>query len=297
MTWRTGVVLVLLVTAGPGLQQFRSSTTILSINVAVEDGRNPAKGLTPADFVVTDNGQVRSVEIVESGSEGIDVTVVRCAATRFVPGRPSLARNIFKSVTAIANALAPADRLRVIDCGTFTKETRPMLPVTTAGPDATMAETTTIGVALFDSLFYAISWPKPADRRHLVIAFTDGFDPATSTVDISRLEALSSRSEAVLHTVLMASPHDSGQNLPRNYQEAWAKSLDAVNDAVKTTGGRVHRAGGEDSLKDAIDSFRSSYLLRITLDDKITAGWHELKVSIRNRPSLKVNARKGYWHQ
>lgn len=280
----------------PEQQVFKSSTTVLSISAAVYAGRNPVTGLTPADFVVRDNGEVRPVERLDSGTEGIDLTVVRCAMTQFVPGRPSLARDLFKSASAIATTLTPADRLRIVDCGTFTRETRPMLPVVSAGVDAEMAETTTIGVALFDSLFYAISWPKPVDRRHLVVAFTDGFDPATSTIDMSRLEALSTRSEAVLHTVLMASPNDSGMRLPGNYREAWNRTLDAVNRAVKVSGGQTHRAGGVDSLQNAIRHFRSSYVLRLPLGDNIQKGWHELTVTVRDRPSLRVDARKGYWH-
>ena len=159
-------------------------------------------------------------------------------------------------------------------------------------------------MSLADGLFYALAFPVDPDRRHLVVAFTDGWDRG-STLDTETLPKLAAHSDAVLHVVTWATPADgiSSTNAwpPTSYADEirrrrpWEASFRSVDDAVRTTGGTLQRTmQAPDALADIVSDFRSSYVLHYSPRGVSASGWHEIGVKLTRPGSFTIRARKGY---
>jgi VWFA-related protein len=316
----------LLVAASAGLilkaqQQpmFRSRTEVVSVQVSVMRGREPATGLRAGDFELTDNGVRQTIDEVTSDQVPIDVTLV-------LTGRPA-DRNVehgrsLVSAEATQKLLQPADRLRMVwvtdevagsvvgaDYSIATDPAARRLGhgIAIATSVAFSSDQQGIrsghGIALADGLFYALAWPVDADRRHLVVVFTDGWD-TTSTIEMDALPKLAAHSDAVLHAVLWAAPGEDTRNGGGiNYgggpgampTRLWQQSFDSLNTVVRRTGGRLQRTGrAPEALAEILADFRSSYVLRYSPRGVAPSGWHELGVKMTRPGSFKIRARKGY---
>jgi VWFA-related protein len=296
----------------------RGRTDVVIVPVSVMKGREPAVGLKPADFEITDNGVRQTVDEVASDQVPIDVTLVLTArpADRNVEHARSL-----ESAEATRKLLQPTDRLRMVwisddiagsvvgaDYSITTDPTTRSLGngIATARGVSLSGDQPTFksgwGLALADGLFYALAWPVDPDRRHVVVVFTDGFDTA-STIDMNRLPSLAAHSDAVLHAVIWVGPGEDTRNggglnaigaMPGRTR-AWQESYDILGDVVRRSGGTLQRSEkAPEALAEIIADFRSSYVLRYSPRGVAPAGWHELGVKITRPGSFKVRARKGY---
>lgn len=296
-------------TAGP--QQapptFRARAEIVSVTVSVRDGRHPVTGLNATDFEVFDNGVRQEVDSVAFDSVPIDVTLALTgyradAATDHLQGLLGAAD--FRSL------LRHDDRLRVVIIGDTVRGRL-------VGPDfkvPTSHETFTQipGISVIDGLFYALAWPVEPDRRHLIAAFTDGWD-SYSTLRAAELPALASRSDAVLHVVFWSSPDGYRALTPQGSVgigtdvtlgpprmatgrlREWEETHRATRTAAERTGGTIRAASaGANPFRSILDDFRSSYVLRYMPRGVDSAGWHELKVRVMRPGSDTIRARKGY---
>jgi hypothetical protein len=156
------------------------------------------------------------------------------------------------------------------------------------------------GVALADALLYALAHPTGPDRRHVVIAFTDGHSSA-SVLDMDAIPAIASRSDAVLHAVLWATPQEGGNSGGINIvtrpppSRAWQASYRALDEAVQRTGGTLQRAhNAPEALSEILTNFRSSYVLRYTPAQAPKPGWHEIRVKLTRPGSFNIRGRRGY---
>ena len=298
---------------------FRARTDVVSVAVSVMKGREPVVGLEAGDFEITDNGVKQTVDEVLSDEVPIDVTIVLTgrSADRSEEHGQSVA-----SAEATRKLLHRADRLRMvwvtdevagavagegysIAADPATRELGRGVASATGVkfPLDPEARRSGFGIALADGLFYALSWPVDADRRHIVVAFTDGWD-TTSTIEIDRLPALAGHSDAVLHAVLWVAPGEDtrnggGLNVVAGNRDAlnraWERSLATLDSVVRRSGGQLHRTGqAANALADILADFRSSYVLRYTPRGVAAAGWHDLGVKVTRSGSFAIRARKGY---
>jgi hypothetical protein len=297
---------------------FRARTEIVSVPVSVMKGREPVAGLKAADFELTDNGVRQTVDSVESDQVPIDVTIV-------LTGR-SADRNVehdrgLVSAEATRRLLRPTDRVRMVWVADDVAGSIVDADYSIASDPATRGLGCGIaiargvafsgssdcvsgpGIALADGLFYALAWPVNADRRHLVVVFTDGWD-TTSTIEMDRLPSLAAHSDAVLHAVFWGAPGEDTRNggginyigeISPGSTRAWQESYDTLGDVVRRTGGTLHRSNkAPEALAEVIADFRSSYVLRYSPRGVAPAGWHELGVKMTIPGAFKVRARKGY---
>jgi VWFA-related protein len=313
----------------PPRQTFRAGTDVVMVDVSVRDGNRVVTGLTAADFVLTDNGVRQKIENVEATSVPIDVTLVVDVsgnpgmAWRTAAKASEIAAGVQREVSQVAGILRPADRLRLVTIDRYVRQVWPFLTVNALPP---VRQLEVDGLAsTYDALAAVLLHPVGPDRRHVVIARTKGVD-TMSAVNAGALGAIAAKSDARFHLVLMETAlsndgearawqcREIGQCWPT--VRSWIPHKNWLIDdgefhritnngllvkaGVEATGGAWHQAAGlsvpslTGAFKATFDDFRSSYMLRYTPQGVTRSGWHTIKVTLPERRSLDVNARRGY---
>ena len=259
---------------------FRAFTDVVSVDVAVKNGRVPVPGLTAADFELRDNGVVQQIDAVSIEAVPIDVTLVVDLSGSVVPNVKEFKSDVEKFVAL----LRPTERARIVS---FSDEVHEDLPMEPPGNRRQLEWNGGGATSLNDALLYGLLWPEIPDRRHLIIAFTDGID-TFSTVPNDSIPAVAGRVEAVLHAVLVRSLQTSRADLVQ-------ESVDALQEAVRRTGGEIHRLSRAlDDFTQIVEDFRASYVLRYTPKGVERHGWHALAVRVTRPGTFNVRARAGY---
>jgi hypothetical protein len=290
-----GCVGVAAFTAGPPADAqapFRSGTTSVSVNVSVRAGNVPVTGLSAADFVLTDSGVRQTIENVSVEAVPIDVTLI-------LDTSGSAARGIGRlmmDARTIAGLLRPIDRFRLLSIDTYVNQLLPLRPATAIGWPSRIPFNGASSV--YDALVAGMIAPVEIDRRHLIVALTDGFD-TISVLDAGMVRDVASRSEAVLH-IVHVTLEAAAPPVPRNWLAHRDRELETLTDAAERTGGLFHLSGkaGDGAVaafRTVFDDFRQSYVLRYTPAKVRSTGWHEIDVKISRRGRYDVRARKGYF--
>ena len=211
---------------------FRARSTMVSVDVSVRRGNNPVAGLTAADFVVTDNGVPQEVELVDVQAIPVDVSLVVDLS-----GSTSGQLDRYRSdVLGIARAIRPTDRLRVI---TFANRVNQLLALSPGGTTPPVASMESAGASsVYDGIAAALIRAVDIDRRHLIVAFTDGGENA-SILTLEDLLAVAQRSESVLH-------------LSRN-------AADALTTVAEATGGANHANWIQRSMLGAFEGIFAAF--------------------------------------
>ena len=205
MTARTLALIVsLLATAAPHLaqQRFRTTTDGVRIDVLVTDGRRPIAGLQERDFILLDQGVRQDIDTI--AIEDIPLSMMLALdISESVQGQKL--RALVDGVKAAASALGPRDRSALL---TFSEEVRLRTPWSPGG-SAIVKALPGLGAggatALVDAGFAALTLrDDPADRRHLVILFTDG-DDTSSWLSWRGLLDRAQRTDAVVYGVTQRS--------------------------------------------------------------------------------------------
>jgi hypothetical protein len=277
---------------GAPQQPFKSGATGVSLNVSVRDRNRVVTGLTAADFVVTDNGVRQAIDDVRVEEVPIDVSLVLDTSGSTAGGLSSLVTD----TRAIAGRLRSIDRFRVLTIDTYVYEVLPMRPPTAARWPSRLPFNG--ASAVYDALAAAMIAPVDVDRRHLVVAMTDGQD-TISVLDAADLKDIASRSDAVLHIALVRLP-SAASPVPRNWLARRDRDIRALDAIASVTGGELH--GGESSgtrVVDAFDrvfaDFRQSYVLRYQPQRVRPQGWHAIDVKVARQGGYTVRARRGYF--
>jgi len=275
-------------TAASSAQQrptFRGATTRVSVDASVKRGKVPVGRLSAADFTITDNGVPQKVETVAIESVPIDVTLVVDTSGSVIGNLEAFKEDI----RSFAHMLRPGDRIRIVSLSTEVRESVAMQDASTSFSLDTL--TGNGMTSLNDGMIYALMWPEAPDRRHLVIALTDGED-TMSTLNSDTIPEVAGHVDAVCYAVIVPpAPMVMGE------RTTWmAGSLSAIRDAVQRSGGDEHtlsRAASD--FKAIFDDFRASYVLYFEPVGVSASGWHDLRVSVVGQPDVTIRARKGYF--
>jgi hypothetical protein len=328
MTSHRAAVVVLLALAGGvalGLRAqtptpqpvFRGGTDLVTIDVSVRSSGQPVGALAAKDFVLLDNGVRQTVDIVELEAIPVDITVLIDATeddSGYVNDLVAQARKI----VALAR---PADRVRVMRAGSTVVDLSPRQPAEGAPrvPDL-------VGTGLpsaQDGLAAALMRQIEPDRRHLIIALTDGID-AMSTLDAAAVRDIARRSTATLYIAQVTIALDDIDGRPGyiGHREREARDrcivaylcsptrpfwrpyddeqFDTLKEAAEITGGELYLPGiftnrtASAIFEKAFADYRKSYLLRFTPQGVKHEGWHDVGVTIPSLPGVEIKARRGY---
>jgi VWFA-related protein len=299
-TWHACRIALATIAVSPGLgtapgQQavFRGSVASVFVNVSVTQGNTPVGGLSADDFVVSDNGVVQKVDTIGVEAIPIDLTLFHDTSM----SQAGRIEGLKDDVRRIAAQLRPGDRIRLLTLDFQIKDVFGWQP---AGVSLDLS-----GVrlgsnsAVYDGVFAAMMHRPDADRRHLIVALTDGID-AGSTIGSQAVLDAARHAEGVLHLVLLAN-HGSFKD-PVQYwlpTSADRDGQDRLKQAAELTGGRVHTqillANVVSYFRQAFSDFRQSYVLRYTPTGVKREGWHDIKVEVPGHRAATVRARKGYF--
>lgn len=261
---------------------FRATSDAVRVDVSVRSGSRPVRGLTPDEFRLSDNGVPQKVQVLTTESLPLDVSLVLDVSAS-VRG-PLLAR-LKGGVEDVARRLNTNDRLRLLAVATGVRE---VFDFHAGGAIPSLTNLDGAGsTSLFDGVIAALVKTRPPDRRHLIVAFTDGRDTA-SFFDTKTVADVALKTDSVVHFVVGESGRagEDGQ-------------VTRLGELAAATGGQVLPIDLNSSIAEAfkrvIDDFRTSYVLRYRPELVSPAGWHEIAVSIARAGRFDVRARKGYW--
>lgn len=276
---------VVVVSAQDQRSVFRGGAEAVSVSVSVRTVEKAVAGLKASDFELKDNGVVQSIESFSVETQPIDVTLL-LDLSRSVEG-PRLDRLKY-SVGETALLLHADDRLRLIG---MQHELHQVFPFQPGGSKPNVESLKAFGgTSLYDGLAAAMMRAAEPDRRQLIVAYTDGQD-TISILPIDTLREIAGFADAVVQIVVptIRGPKSTGmETVP-------AASL--LNDLATRTGGQLFwmdiAAPIGDAFKNAIEDFRTSYVLRYIPKGVTRPGWHDLSVRVTSG-TYEVRARKGY---
>jgi VWFA-related protein len=276
---------------------FRSMTSGVAVDVSVRDkSRKSIGGLVAADFVVTDNGVRQDVAEVSYGTRPIDVTIGLDVSTSVTgPVLESLRR----AVLQLMGDLRKDDRLKLL---LFNNEVHRAADFTTdvSAVDAAMRHVSAGGgTSLYDAISVALVGAADANRRQLIMFFTDGVDSG-STISTALLQTVAERARATLTFVVPTSaPTVNFGSGPVSLGPSAAPSVaPALGRLATETGGTVLPTADSTTLTSVfrriLDEFRSTYVLFYSPNGVDRTGYHTIGVDVA-RPGAVVQARRGYF--
>lgn len=266
---------------------FKAAVDLVRVDVAVTRGGKPVRGLTAADFSISDDGvpqRVNSVTLLDDLA--LSVLVVLDTSSSVEGER---LQHLVEAGRGLMAALRPDDRAGLI---TFNDRVRLDVPL---GKDrdaiaATLGRLTGTGsTALHDAVWTALELCPVDDTRPLVLVFTDGLDNA-SWLSQTQFVAAARRKGVVIQAVELTN------GVPASARGRTGP-LPALDFAADASGGRVWSATSSRDLRElftkAIEEMRGRYLVTFYPEGPRKPGWHALKIGARGRGD--ITARPGYY--
>jgi Ca-activated chloride channel family protein len=282
--------------AAPPETTFRSSVDVVTIQTSVRDARGRAvQGLTPADFEVRDNGEVRPVlEIRSDRRSPISVAVlVDMSGSMGVGSKIAMARQAFDTV--LAQLRDGQDEVGLFTFDSSLHERCALTSNLSTLKDGLHEFEPFGNTSLYDATAAtARRLAESTAARKAVIVLTDGTD-TSSELTPEQVSGLASSIDVpvyVLATVSAADQHGVQESLERRSRSDIAD----LRDLAEWTGGRftfaksfletVTLAAG------LVDELRQQYVLAIEANS--AREWRRLDVRVKT-PSAVVKARSGYY--
>jgi Ca-activated chloride channel family protein len=265
---------------------FRSAVAGVRIDVSVMNGITPVAGLTRDNFVLVDNGVPQTLESVLVEDVPLNLTLVLDTSASM---RGDRMQQLIRATKTLVTALHADDQAAVL---TFSEPVR--LGVAATRDKMQLLDTlnslkATGATALNDAVFLGLQLrPTGApDSTPVLLVFSDGHDNASWLRHAPLIEAVR-RSSMLLHVIELLSP---------DYNPS-VRPSDLLRDLAKAGGGRHWAAQKASDLNDlfdkALNELRARYLLTYSPSGVDRAGWHEVKVSLKNARG-DVTARPGYF--
>jgi VWFA-related protein len=279
--WCACAAAVLAFTPAPAARQqapvFSAAATGVRVDVLVTDRNVPVRGLTPADFALTDNGVAQRIDVVESSDLPINVVLAFDSSGSTEGSRLA---DLAEAGRALIAGLKAHDRIALT---TFNHAVAPRVPLTSDFTQVALAlqRVEPSGqTAIFDAVHAAIMTTQAEAGRSLVIVCTDGRD-TQSWLQVDEVSEVARRSNAVIYGVAAGG----------------ARRWSDLKDLTDVTGGHtIEIARSSDfraELLRVLAEFRSRYVLTYTPQGVPAGGFHPLEVKVR-RQGLRVRARPGY---
>ena len=267
---------------------FRSQLELVRVDVSVQRDGKPVAGLRPGDFDLRDNGVRQVVQSVLVEEVPIDVTLVLDASTSVVGRR---LEHLQDAATHLLAGLRPGDRAGLLTFAQRVTREQP-LSADLKAVAASVGRIKGLGsTALHDAVFAGLLQPPAADRRTVLVLFSDGLDNI-SWLSSKQLLDTAKRSSAIVYAVAEANPATPTQDL--GVARVFLKDL--TND----TGGRVWWVPDPEQFREAfgqiLRDITTRYVLVYQPEGVQTDGWHTISVKLVGARG-EVSARPGYFRR
>ncbi|MEW5984071.1 MAG: VWA domain-containing protein [Acidobacteriota bacterium] len=278
----------------PQVPAFRSGVELVRLDVLVTDDGRPVKGLTSADFEVTDNGVRQQVNLFSV--EEVPLTMLLVLDTSLsVQGAKREA--LLDAAHAALGGLRSGDRAGLL---TFSHELHLAstisgdLDAVRMGLDRMEPDGQT---ALVDGVHAGTAVLQSDPERSLMLVFTDGFENASWLRPESVLDTLK-RSDVVVYGVTTTPLRSLSQSAELLGFRPSTKTF-FLTMAAGISGGRVLEATSAERLRAAfaeiVEEFKARYLLSYEPRGAGGPGWHEVRVRLRRGKRGDMTTRPGYY--
>jgi VWFA-related protein len=300
--------------SGSAAQQaprFRSGADAVQVDVQVKVKGRPVRGLTAADFELTDSGVRQQVKVVTYEDVPVSLMLVLDVSAS-VRGR---ALDDLKAAAHTAvSALRPIDQAALLS---FSQRVTVVSPWTTdrsaiaRAIDSLAAKGRT---SLYDAVFTAVGLRDGATGRVATLVFTDGTDTA-SWLDAPAVVRSAADGDLVVYAVssesgLVAfSPARTlrlGPGTPQVLSTSLFQWFDLepalfpyafLEKLTDVTGGEtIYVRSGRDlgnAFTGIVGDLKARYLLTYAPVDVPAPGWHPIEVKLKGKAG-EVRARRGY---
>ena len=270
---------------------FRSTVNYVEVDVSVNSKNRPVTGLTAGDFELRDNGVAQKILVMDRETYPVDVTLAIdvSSSVRFV------LTSLVNAVNRIRENLHSNDRVMLLVFNQRILERAALAPPSSLGwltPGSAAGST-----SLYDAITVAMAVPQASIRRQMAIVFTDGLDTISFLDQASALEVARHTRTAIF--VVTSSGTDLPKAFSRDLVEITGGMTQEVRPYQPVTGKSILGTSGnnifDSSFLRALEDFRSSYVLRYTLEGTPSPGWHDLTVRVvKPGTQYQVRARRGY---
>lgn len=282
--------------SGQARPVFRSAADVVSIQTSVRDKRGrPMSGLTPTDFEVLDNGQVRPLVSLRSDRHApvsIAVLVDMSGSMRVGP-KVAMARQAFGAL--LAQLREGQDEVAVF---TFDSSLHERQPFTSrlATVSHSLVEFAPFGsTSLYDAAAATAKRLSSRSATHkAIVILTDGVD-TSSALTAPEVSGLASSIDVPVY-ILATVPVVDQEAMNGTVQRAAAATGADLRDLADWTGGRLVFANSvvttAETASTLVDELRQQYILAI--EAASANEWRRLEVRVKDRGAT-VKARSGYF--
>jgi VWFA-related protein len=260
---------------------FRSGVDLVRIDASVMNGATPVAGLTRDNFSITDNGVLQRIDSISLDTVPLRLMLV-LDTSESLAGDPMV--SLIGAVRGLVASLRPDDSAALMIFSDVARLTVPDTIERTAMNEALTGLQAAGATSINDAvLLAALHRPLDAtDKRPVMIVFSDGRDTSSWLTSAQAQQAVR-RSGMLVHVVELRTV-SAGSNFSR--------------ELAKAAGGRAWSARSAGALRElfgeVLDELRARYLITYTPSGVDRAGWHDVKVSLKNARG-DITARPGYF--
>ena len=283
--------------------QFRTSTSLVRLEVSVTDERGAVRGLVASDFVVDDSGRRQIIEVEEVVDAPLDLALI-------VPPVSTVAFTAFDQTARVTNGVNAflarvegRDRLGVVVASAPPRLLRSLDDLPPSFDAALLNSGNDDYSASFDAIALGLRVFDVADRRRALVAFTSVAD-FRSVISLDGVADLAGRlgppfvlvgTPVTIRDDVRASATLSGVEVDSVTGHVRGGAFPAALDrlARRSGGVAVDLGSGEPAaLMDEMFAWlRTHYVITYSLPKG--SGWHPVNVKISRR-GVKVRVRDGY---
>jgi len=284
--------------------QFRTSVSVVRLEVSVTDADGAVRGLSASDFVVLDNGMQQSISVEESADGPLDLVLVAppLASVAYIAG-DQVAR-VSSGLSSFFESVQEGDRLGVIVADAPPR----LLQAPGTGPHTLTVQSFTGGPhsAPFDAIAAGLRLFGDSSQQKALVAFTNAADFRS----IVTFEALAAHVRKLGPSlILVGAPVRVDDEVHVRASTSTGMSIgDSVTGVVsgfvfpetltalaKRTGGLTVNLGDGDPavlVREMVTWLRRRYV--VSYMPPPAKGWHSVQVSVK-RSNAKVAVRDGYF--
>jgi VWFA-related protein len=267
----------LIATAPRAQQAFRSGVEAVRLDVLVLRDGEPVRGLGIQDFDVRDNGVLQQIDRVSFEKIPLNVVLTLDMSGSLEGDRMAKLQG---AADAMLDGLKEGDQAALITFSHMVAQRSGLTRDTAAVRQAVATMKSSGFTSLIDGAFSGMMLAQSDPDRALEIVFSDGVDTSSWLTPEAAIDA-AKRSDTVVYCVYAG---------PR-------RAPAFLKDLAEFTGGHVFENPDANALRPTftriLAEFRQRYLVTYSPRDVAPGGWHQLRVSVKQRRAT-VKARPGY---